>query len=361
MSLIRFILPRFKLDADKTCDSYFTFLSVGDSATGIDLEKLKFLLTSCSTYNRVHKNESIKDNSLYYTDKAISLNGATFSYIADSFNYLNVNRFADILNKNDLLVTSARTNENVINIGGKSVRGYTFDINKLFKFGDFIPICTKESKPMYSIPIGLISYDRVVGFSVCENDNNMMYISGQSRSGKTNFCNVLSTQAAMKNMSVVIIVKSSSISDLQPNAKEYVKDDLTVQIPWKAIDRPGQITKITVSDNLSISVDDILDSFMNNYKISQRPDEKVFTLLVLDEVSDFSWKEKPPIRELLRKGSKYGISGILSTQYLNLDNGANMDDALRQCASFCLFNEADIPLHLSRKYSGLSSCIRALM
>lgn len=82
--------------------------------------------------------------------------------------------------------------------------------------------------------------------------------------------------------------------------------------------------------------------------------------MVLNEVSDFSWKEKSPIRELLRKGSKYGISGILSTQNLNLDNGANMGDALRQCASFCLFNEADIPLHLSRKYFGLSNCINTL-
>lgn len=362
-SLIHIILPDFQVsNMQLIYDHYFKYLTSDDSKQDIDIDKLKYILTSDSTFKRVNKKtaESLEDSFLYYSDKSIYLSSTTMSQIAERFGFSNVNRFTEILNDNELLTSSKGTTMNVVNIRGKSVRGYTLDINSIFKQGDFIPNCNEYCLPEYSIPIGLIDFYRSVNFTAGENENNMMYISGKSRSGKTNFCNVLSTQAAMKDMSVVMIGNSRSIVDLGLSAKEYVINDLTSPISWKKIDHQGQITKVTVSDGASISVNDILNSFLNDHKFLRKADEKVFTLLVLDEVSEFSWDEKTPIRELLRKGSKYGISALLSTQYLNSKNGANMSDALKQCSSFCFFEDADIPTHLSKKHPELNNCVQDL-
>ena len=363
LSLVHIILSDFQVsNIPLICDHYFEYLTSEDTKQDVAIDKLKYILTSDLNFKRVNKKtaESLDDNFLYYSDKSIYLSSTTLTHIAEQFGFSNVNKFSEILNDNELLTTSKGTTMNVVNIRGKSVRGYTLDINSIFKQGDFIPRCTEYETPEYSIPIGLIDFDRSINFAIDETENNMMYISGKSRSGKTNFCNVLSTQAVMKHMSVVMIGNSKSIVDLGPNAKEYVINDLTMPIAWKEIDRQGQITKVTVSNGASISVNDILNSFLNDHKFLQKADEKVFTLLVLDEVSEFSWDEKTPIRELLRKGSKYGISALLSTQYLNSKNGANMNDALKQCSSFCFFEDADIPAHLSKKHPELNDCVQDL-
>lgn len=201
---------------------------------------------------------------------------------------------------------------------------------------------------MYSIPIGSISYDRTVSFSVSEGENSMLYLSGQSGSGKTNLCNILAMQAAKKNMSVIIIGNSNSISELCPKAKEYVISEPQSSIMWNNIDKAGQITKVTSANANIVKPDDILSSFLNNHKFLEKTDERTHTLLILDEVNEFSWLENSPIRELLRKGRNYGISGVLSTQYLNSNNAPNINDILKQCASFCFFKEAVIPKHLSK-------------
>lgn len=363
LSLIHIIFSDFQVEnIQSICDHYYNYLVNGTTKQGIDIDKLKFILTSDLNFKRVNKKtaDSLDDDFLYYSDKSIYISSTTLSHIAEQFGFYNANRFSEILNDNELLSTSKGTTMNVVNIRGKSVRGYSLDINSIFKQGDFIPNCNECYALKYSIPIGLIDFDRSVNFAVGEAENNMMYISGKSRSGKTNFCNVLSTQAAMKDMSVVMIGNSRAIVDLGPNAKEYVINDLTLPIAWKEIDCQGLITKVTVSNGASISVNDILNSFLNNHKFLQKDDEKVFTLLVLDEVSDFSWDEKTPIRELLRKGSKYGISALLSTQYLNSKDGANMSDALKQCSSFCFFEDANIPAHLSKKHPELNDCVQDL-
>lgn len=191
----------------------------------------------------------------------------------------------------------------------------------------------------------------------------MMFISGQSGCGKTNLCNILAVQAAKLGMSVIIIGKHISIVDLCPKEKEYVLSESKSPIPWNEIDQCGQITKVTASAQGDIHTDDILNSFLNDYKFvheKQDENEKRYTLLILDEASEFSWNEISPLRELLRKGRKYGITGVLSTQYLNSDTASNINNALEQCTSFCCFNEATLPKNLSKKYPELNEYIHNL-
>lgn len=66
------------------------------------------------------------------------------------------------------------------------------------------------------------------------------------------------------------------------------------------------------------------------------------TLLLLDEVQNFSWDSKSPlVSKILRQGRKYGIVGVFSTQFLNADNGRNIAAALRQISTQFVFRPSD--------------------
>lgn len=85
LSLIQIILPDFKVnDVQSICDHYFEYLTIGDSVQSIDIDKLKYLLTSDTDYKRYDKKsaEKLEDNTLYYSKKTIALKGLTLSNIA---------------------------------------------------------------------------------------------------------------------------------------------------------------------------------------------------------------------------------------------------------------------------------------
>lgn len=66
------------------------------------------------------------------------------------------------------------------------------------------------------------------------------------------------------------------------------------------------------------------------------------TLLLLDEVQNFSWDGKSPlVSKILRQGRKYGIVGVFSTQYLNADSGKNIAAALKQISTQFVFRPSD--------------------
>lgn len=351
LALIKTIFSQIKdIDTDALCERYCSFLAEGDSVNNIDLEKIKYILTSDNDFARLDKKNrsDLTDNFLYFSDKSITLNASTMSRIADKFGFSKPNVFSDTLKAYELLDTDKNSNLKVVNFGGNLSRAYSLNMDNLFSFGDFIPDCQIQKKPMYSIPIGSLSFNRTVSFSIDDHDNNMLFISGQSGSGKTNLCNIFAEQAAKKNMSVIIIGNINSIFNLCPNAKEYVISDPQQIIFWNNIDKVGQITKVTTPNADIVKPDDILSSFLNGHKFLEKPSERTHTLLILDEVNEFSWLENSPIRELLRKGRNYDISVVLSTQYLNSNNAPNINDILKQCASFCFFKEAVIPKHLTK-------------
>lgn len=86
--------------------------------------------------------------------------------------------------------------------------------------------------------------------------------------------------------------------------------------------------------------DKLLGDFFD-YKAAHKI-EKRYTLLLLDEVQDFSWNSKSPlVSKILRQGRKFGIVGIFSTQYLNADNGKNIASALKQIGTHFVFRPSD--------------------
>lgn len=86
--------------------------------------------------------------------------------------------------------------------------------------------------------------------------------------------------------------------------------------------------------------DKLLCDFFD-YK-AEHKDEKWYTLLLLDEVQDFSWDSKSPlVSKILRQGRKYGIAGVFSTQYLSADNGKNIASALKQIETYFVFKPSD--------------------
>lgn len=357
LALIQTILPKVGFDkTDELCDKYFEFLLNGDSAKSIDVDTLRYILTSDTDFNRLNKKfcSSLNDNTIYFSDSTITLNITTMLNIAKKFGFSKNNTFSAALKPYGLLDTAESSNSKVVSVNGNSVRAYSFSIDKTFSFGDFIPDCQSKCFPMYSVPIGSLSRDRTISFSVGENENNMMYVSGQSGSGKTNFCNNVAEQAAKKNMSVVIIGNNSSISDLCSEATKYIINSPQEPIRWNEINQSGRITKVTSYDD---ECDHLLSSF---YEFHQKINQKIHTLLILDEVQDFNWDEGSPLRDLLRQGRKFGISIVLSTQYLNAGNGKDINNALKQCTSFCFFYGADIPKHIVRKYQPINDSVHEL-
>lgn len=343
-------------DTDELCERYCQFLADGDSVKNIDVEKLRYILTSDIGFARLEKQNSgdLADNFLYFSEKTITLNARTMSLIAERFGFSKHTAFSAALKANDLLDISEKSNSKVVNLKGNSVRAYSFSIEKVFSFGDFIPDFQADRSSLYSIPIGSLGRDRTISFSVGENKNNTMYVSGQSGCGKTNFCSIIAAKAAEQNMSVVIIGKNNSISDLCPEAEKIIINSPQGLIRWNEINQSGKISKVTSYGN---ECDNLLSSF---YEFRQNADEKIHTLLILDEVQDFSWDEKSPLREMLRQGRKFGISIVLSTQYLNAGVGKDIGSALNQCASFCFFSEADIPKHISKKYPIINDAVLGL-
>ncbi len=125
-------------------------------------------------------------------------------------------------------------------------------------------------------------------------------------------------------------------------------------INWNEIIQNGKISKVTSYDN---KCDNLLNSF---YEFCQNTDKKIHPLLILDEAQNFSWDEGSPLRDLLRQGRNFGISLVLSTQYLNSGVAKGISDALQQCTSFCFFNGADIPNHISKEYPIMNDAVRGL-
>lgn len=86
--------------------------------------------------------------------------------------------------------------------------------------------------------------------------------------------------------------------------------------------------------------DKLLGDFFD-YKAAHKTENR-YTLLLLDEVQDFSWDSKSPlVAKILRQGRKFGIAGVFSTQYLNADNGKNIASALKQIGTHFVFQPSD--------------------
>lgn len=358
LALIKTIFTRIgSADTDELCDRYFRFLADGDSVKKIDIEKLKYILTSDIDFARLEKkySDDLADNFLYFSEKTITLNARTMSFIAEKFGFSKHTAFSDALKANDLLDTTENSKSKVVNLNGNSVRAYSFNIKKVFSYGDFIPDCQADRSPLYSIPIGLLSYNRTISFPIGETDNNTMYVSGRSGSGKTNFCSIIAAKAAEQNMSVVIIGKNSSISFVCPNEAKNIINSPQDAIEWNNMIQSGKISKVTSYN------DDECDNLLNSfYEFCKSAKEKIHPLLILDEVQDFSWDKKSTLHEMLRKGRNFGISIVMSTQYLNSNVGEGINDALKQCASFCFFDGADIPSEISKKYPTLNDAVLGL-
>lgn len=86
--------------------------------------------------------------------------------------------------------------------------------------------------------------------------------------------------------------------------------------------------------------DNLLGDFFD-YKEAHK-DEMRYTLLLLDEVQDFSWEGNSPlVSKILRQGRRFGIVGVFSTQYLNADSGKNIASALKQIGTHFVFRPSD--------------------
>ncbi|MCH5195625.1 MAG: hypothetical protein J1F28_02855 [Oscillospiraceae bacterium] len=106
---------------------------------------------------------------------------------------------------------------------------------------------------------------------------------------------------------------------------------------WKKAVIDGEISRVVV--HTREEADRLLLDFFN-YKAKQA--EVRYTILLLDEVQEFSWDGKSPlVSKILRQGRKYGIVGILSTQYLTADNGKNIASALKQIETHFVFRPSD--------------------
>lgn len=235
-------------------------------------------------------------------------------------------------------------------------------------------------------------------------NNPFALITGATGTGKSTLCRTLAVNAALLNLSVVNIGLNTSALDLQCNIFEPGKEfEVSVDLFFETLctDLGGEKTDITdMVKELMLGQDfasynELLNSFAElvkgeecaerlmlaarktadclygfswdraviNGKISQviaespeeadkllldffnykaKQSETQYTLLLLDEVQDFSWDSRSPlVAKILRQGRKFGIVGIFSTQYLNADNGKNIASALKQIGTHFVFRPSD--------------------
>lgn len=235
-------------------------------------------------------------------------------------------------------------------------------------------------------------------------NNPFALITGATGTGKSTLCKTLAVNTAMLNLSVVSIGVETSALDLECNVFEPGEDiEVSVEKFFEAFcaDLNGEQTDIAdtalelMLEQDYPSYDDILNTFSGLVKdesgaeelisaaqkaagqlsgfswnkvvvdgeisqvIAQTPEEADallleffnykakqngtrYTLLLLDEVQDFSWDSKSPlVSKILRQGRKFGIVGIFSTQYLNADNGKNIASALKQIGTHFVFRPSD--------------------
>lgn len=113
--------------------------------------------------------------------------------------------------------------------------------------------------------------------------------------------------------------------------------DLLSGFSWDKVVVDGEMSQVIAQT--PEEADALLLEFFN-YKAKQN--ETHYTLLLLDEVQDFSWDSKLPlVSKILRQGRKFGIAGVFSTQYLNADNGKNIASALKQIGTHFVFRPSD--------------------
>ncbi len=108
---------------------------------------------------------------------------------------------------------------------------------------------------------------------------------------------------------------------------------------WFDADVPGKPSQIIVKDRKT--ADELLREFYD-FKVQQtHSGHDSYTLLVLDEAQELLWDPESALVKILRQGRKYGIAGIISSQYLNSDNASNMNSALGQLNTNFVFSPSD--------------------
>lgn len=128
------------------------------------------------------------------------------------------------------------------------------------------------------------------------------------------------------------LVENEDGADELINAARKAADQLS-GFSWDKAVVGGKISQVIAQS--SKEADALLLEFFN-YKAKQN--ETHYTLLLLDEVQDFSWDGKLPlVSKILRQGRKFGIVGVFSTQYLNANNGKNIASALEQIGTHFVF------------------------
>lgn len=106
---------------------------------------------------------------------------------------------------------------------------------------------------------------------------------------------------------------------------------------WDKAIKDGEISRVIA--NSTDHADSLLSDFFD-YK-SKQP-ENSYTLLMLDEAQNFSWNGKSPmVSKILREGRKFGIVGIIATQFLNAENGKNIATVLKQIETHFAFQPSD--------------------
>lgn len=359
IALSQAVLPRIGMaNTEDFTNRYLDYLNQGGADTLLDLSKLKNILKADVDFTRVPKSTACKleDNFLYIGDDVVSVNSSTMTNIANKFGFASTHSFVVRLNECGCLKTSGNTYMDVINVNGTTTRGYSFKLSSLFSFGEFRP-CNGINceKPIYSIPLGKTSTAETVSFPIFKNGNNSLFISGQPGCGKTNLCNYMATEASKAGLSVLIIGMRSSIEDLAATVNPIVVTDEENPIPWGTF--TNGITKVVTLGNDSKLLDSVLERFFNHKKLQTPP---VPTLLILDEIQDFTWDGDTIIKNLLRQGRKHNIYPVLSTQYLDSDNGTNIEDILKQVNTFCCFKNGKYPKNKSKKYPQIQNCVEEL-
>lgn len=359
-ALAQTVLPRIGIqNVEDLSRRYLDYLSQTESVDLLNLEKLKNLLKSSPNYKRVLKSEACEteDGVLYIGNETVSVNSSTMLNIANELGFDSVNSFAVCLNENECLKTFEKSYMDSIHINGRKKRVYSFKLSSLFSFGELLP-CKEITydKPVISIPIGKTADGEIVSLPIIKDDNNSMFISGQSGVGKTNLCNFIAQKAFEKGFNVLVIGKDTSIKDLAANVNPVVVIDKENHIPWNEFTKEG-ITKIVTLGSDPKLLDSVLERFFKHKTLQAA---SAPTLLILDEIQDFTWDGNSIIKQLLRQGRKYNIIPVMSTQFLDSDNGTNIGDVLRQVNTFCCFKNGIFPKQNRKNYPKLQNCVENL-
>lgn len=358
IALSKALLPLIGIvNSEDFTNRYLNYLSQG-GADLLNLSELKNILKTDASYTRVPKSKACKleDNVLYIGDDVVSVNSNTMVNIANKFGFDSTHGFVIRLNESGCLKTSGNSYMDAINVNGTTTRGYSFELSSLFSFGEFRPCNGIDCEdPIYSIPLGKTSNAENVSLPIFKNGNNSLFISGQSGCGKTNLCNHIATEASKAGLSVLIIGMDSSIKDLAATVNSVVVIDKENSIPWGTF--TNGISKVVTLGNDPKLLDSVLEKFFSHKKLQTSP---MPTLLILDEIQNFTWDGNTIIKDLLRQGRKYNIYPVLSTQYLDSDNGTNIEDILKQVNTFCCFKNGKYPKIKSKKYPQLQNCVENL-